>query len=345
MISKVDDEAIPFDRREPFRDPISQIVEPVVAQYSKIAKSYFFFHIAFTLGIALEILLIVFFFSTLTQSSILALSFAALFFTVFAFFTMRIYLQAKKDEQLKELKDRYVSACKSLINYREGNSESHHSIANGACRLAAQIENLESQFYDFPNLFSLSQILAKYSRRFHWRDFLNFREMLLRAAVEEHIKIVKCEPTNMEAHANLANAYVLLSGLYGEHRKRAASEDESLKISREFSDELEKKFRFTAERAIEELKILNEYAPNDPWIHAQLAYSYHDLQMPLEEMQEYETILKLRPEDKETQLKLGILYFEQGLNAKGLRVYEELKRNNYKKAETLINHYGSYQIG
>jgi hypothetical protein len=35
-----------------------------------------------------------------------------------------------------------------------------------------------------------------------------------------------------------------------------------------------------------------------------------------------------------------VLYFQQGRNAAGLEVYEELKRSNYKKAESLISFYG-----
>ena len=64
---------------------------------------------------------------------------------------------------------------------------------------------------------------------------------------------------------------------------------------------------------------------------------------PKEEIKEYETILKLCPNDKETLYKLGKLYFEQGLNAKGLQVYEILKNSNYIKAESLIHFYGAYQ--
>jgi tetratricopeptide (TPR) repeat protein len=109
------------------------------------------------------------------------------------------------------------------------------------------------------------------------------------------------------------------------------------------SPEMEAKFRVTAERAIEEFKILNDYAPDDPWVHVQLAYSYHDLQMPQEEIREYEIVLALRPNDKETLFKLGMLYFQQGMNAKGLRIYEALKETHYKKAESLIKFYGSYE--
>ena len=102
------------------------------------------------------------------------------------------------------------------------------------------------------------------------------------------------------------------------------------------------KFRATAERAIEEFKILNHYAPDDPWVHLQLAYSYHDLGMPDKETREYETVLKLCPDDRDILYKLGTLYFQQGQNAKGLQVYEELKDCNYKKAQQVISRYGDF---
>ena len=68
----------------------------------------------------------------------------------------------------------------------------------------------------------------------------------------------------------------------------------------------------------------------------------HDLQMYKEEIHEYETILKLCPNNQDTLFKLGILYFQQGMNAKGMRVYEKLKRSNYREAESLMELYGTY---
>ena len=105
---------------------------------------------------------------------------------------------------------------------------------------------------------------------------------------------------------------------------------------------MEQKFTTCTKRAIEEFKRLNDYHPNDPWVYTQLAYSYHDLQMPHDEIKAYETILDLSPEDTEALYKLGILYFEQGFNAKGLKVYEQMKSHNAQKAESLIRYYGAY---
>src|ERR1700733_5959989 len=142
------------------------------------------------------------------------------------------------------------------------------------------------------------------------------KELLLTIAVEEHLKAVKCEPTNLEVHAALANAYVMLSSLYADPCKYHDYDEERYVPVERHAEQIQAKFRATAERAIEEFKILNDYAPEDPWVHVQLAYSYHDLHMPEEEIREYEIVLSLRPDDKDTLFKLGMLYFQQGLNAK-----------------------------
>ena len=97
--------------------------------------------------------------------------------------------------------------------------------------------------------------------------------------------------------------------------------------------------RPTAEKAIQEFKIIDHYSPEDPWVHAQLASCYHDLKMHSKEITEYETILKLCPEDKQILFRLGILCFQQGENARGLQIYEQLKEMQFSRADELIDFY------
>ena len=175
----------------------------------------------------------------------------------------------------------------------------------------------------------------------HWEDVHAIREVLLQKSVQQHIELVKCEPTGMEAHTALANAYIMLSGLYVDNEKNDEPSDEHWQPLKFRNSDMEKKFRRTAERAIEEFKIIGDYAPNDPWVHSQLAYSYRDLKMPEQEIKAYESLLRIIPEDKDTQYKLGILYFQQGRDAEGLQIYEKIKRTHLKKAESLITYYGA----
>lgn len=257
---------------------------------------------------------------------------------------LRLYLSAKKPDQLLDLVDAYLSRCKEVLRYQEGIPEHHIALANAAHKLAHHLHEKEYSYYSPPFfLKSLASTLEKFSCFCHWKDLHRMKELLLLAAIEEHIKVVKCEPTNLEVHAALANAYVTLSSLYADPKKYHDYDEERWIPPERLSGNMAQQFRQTAERAIEEFQILNDYAPNDPWVHMQLAYSYHDLQMPEQEIQEYETVLKLRADDRDTLFKLGVLYFQQGKNAQGLRIYEMLKHTNFKKAESLIKFYGAYE--
>lgn len=325
-----------------YQEQLNKVFEPIFAQFDRQMKRYAAFNMAFITICAAEIFLLLTFFTFFSQSILLALILAIVFFTFFAYFTLRLYFQTKKPEQLKEIKERYINACKSLLDYQDGISEHHIALANACCKLANRLHAREYAYYRPPSLLkSLAPLLEKFSCWCHWRDLHLMKELLLQASVKEHLKLITCQPTSLEAHAALANAYVMLSGLYIDPRKMERYDEDRWIPSDKFNEDTQTKFRAIAECAIEEFKILNEYAPDDPWVHSQLAYSYHDLQMPLEEIREYEIIQKLTPNDKDNLFKLGTLYFQQGLNARGLRVYEELKKVQYKKADLLIKSYGA----
>lgn len=324
-------------------DQLNKAFEQIFIEFDRIVKRYVAFNLFFLSLCTIEVICLIFFFAWLAKSLVLALSLAVVFFTIFSFLTLRLYFQTKKPEQFKGIKERYLSTCKGFLTYPEDSSEYHLAIANAYCKFANRIHAKEYNYYRPPSWISfLIPWMEKFACWWHWEDIHSMKELLLQDTVNEHLKLVKAQPTSLEAHAALANAYVMLSGLYIDPRNMEGYDDDRWIPQNKYNEEFKKKFRFTAERAIEEFKILSEYAPDDPWVHSQLAYSYHDLQMPHEEIKEYETIQKLAPHDKDNLYKLGLLYFQQGLNAKGLRVYEELKKAHYAKAESLIKYYGEY---
>jgi tetratricopeptide (TPR) repeat protein len=327
--------------KEFYNERLHGLIEPAAQSFAKILKSYAIFNLCFGFLIATEILYLLFHLTFLIQAFLLAVHFALIFATIFSYFTLRLYFQTKKTERCFALKAQFIQAIKNYLNYQEEVPEHHLTIATMCCKLAAHLHGKEYFVYSFPSNF-LSSSLEKFSCWCHWKDVHFMKEILLHVSVDEQIKIVQLEPTNLEVHVGLANAYVMLSGLYVDPRTIEGLDEERWIPPNKYSDHFKGKFRSAAERAIEEFKILSDYAPCDPWVHAQLAFSYRDLQMPKEEIKAYETILELCPDDKETLFKLGRLYFEQGLNAKGLQVYESLKKSNYKKAESLIQFYGAY---
>lgn len=330
-----------FDRDRYYKQ-IPHLWTSTLRKLTRCIRSYGLLTLFFLAITITEIIVFFVFFTFLSQSTLLAFTLAIFFLTIFSYFVLRLYFQAKKPEHLMDLREEYFNQCKAIIHYQEGIPEHHIALASAAQKLATALHEKEYTYWSPPFfLKSLAPTLEKFSCFCYWKDIFCMKELLLNATIEEYLKVVKCEPTNLEVHAALANAYVMLSGLYADPSKYQDCDEEKWYPSERYSDKMKAKFRKTSERAIEEFKILNDYAPNDPWVHVQLAYSYHDLQMPEEEIREYETMLKLRPNDNETLFKLGMLYFQQGMNAKGLRAYQMLKQTLYKKAESLIKFYGS----
>ncbi len=258
------------------------------------------------------------------------------FFTLFLFLILRLYFYSQKNQFFLSLCEGYIDQSKQTLHFDEENIDHLITLAHLCEKGATLLQGREQSIYSLP--FG-SHGIKKISAWLHGRDFFLLQELFLEAAIALHISVIKKKPTRLEAHAHLANAYVLLSNVYASPSDEGEEEFLSWK-TRKLREEFHQKFRITAQKAIEELHILNDFAPNDPWVHRQLAYSYRDLQMPLEEIGEYETLYHLQPEDKDALYHLGILYFQQGFNAKGLQVYEELRKTHYKKAKHLIAHYG-----
>lgn len=344
-IPALDQEIFTSFNKDFYSNSIRSLIDPASSKFRKILKSYTLFNFFFAILIVGELIYILIHLTLLVQSFVMALHLALIFATCFCYFTLRLYIQTRKNEKLVRLKTDFIQACHHLLINEKEKSEHHLVVAQACCHLAAQLHDQEYNLYPCPSWIDfLSSSFEKLNCWCFWKDVQKMKELLLQACIEEHILLVRQEPTDLEAHAGLANAYVMLSGLYIDPRLMEGSEEEKWVAAQKYNEKSKKKFRNIAKRAIEEFKILSTYAPHDPWVHAQLAYSYRDLQMPEEEIKAYETILQLCPDDRETLFKLGKLYFQQGFNAKGLQVYHTLKRSNYKKAESLIHFYGAYSI-
>ncbi len=296
-----------------FQHHLPQIYRSVLKDFKKITQSYVYFHIFFATLLAIEVGSFVF----LSGRAFIALGLGALLVTGFSYLVLYFYYQARKPERLLHLKETFLGACKRHISIPQGEVQHHLSIADALLKLASYLDDYEE--HETPSL-----------SNFFWKDIFLFKRFLLDAACSEHLQQIRVTPTDLEVHASMAASFVAQSKLYRIYGK-----------IKKIEAQCEKHFKENARLAMEEFQILNHYAPNDPWIHEQLALGFKELEMPEEELKEVELLVKLRPQDKDTLFLLGILYFRQGMNAKGLQIYEELKESNFKKAEELISSYGS----
>ena len=317
-----------------FHKRMQRSYKNTLKRFKKVVSSYARFKIIFFSVFLSEFFLLLAFFPFFSRSSFFAVVLGLLFLTVFSYFVLLFYFQAKRPEQMYLLKERFIDSCRQLNTAPKGSVEHHLSVAQCALSLVSHLTHFEYRCYS--PLFGLS-IFSSFCKKlggyFHREDVFKMKEVLLHSAVKEHLDQIILSPTDLEVHASLANAYVSLSKFYLESGKN--------KFSRKIETSLKQKFQHAAKRAIEELKILCDYAPNDPWVHAQLAQSYQSLNMCEQEMKEYEKLLELSPEDKTILFRLGVLYFQLGKNAKGLQVYEELKDCRFTNAEKLISYYGA----
>ena len=301
-------------------------------QLKKIIKSFFIFNISFFSLFLVEIILFALLFSVFSSSVILALVLASMFLTSFTYLVLLFYFQSKKPEQLTNLKDHFIKVCKRALSIPIGSAEHHLTIALAALKLT---ENLnEHELLKFPKI--VFKIFKKLESFLIKEDVFKFKESLLIAAILEHLNQLKITPTDLEVHTSLTNIYTALFSLYKNAKDK-------IFFSKNQKEQLEQKYLSCIKIAIEEFRVLNDYAPNDPWIHLQLAKNYNKLDLKTDELKEYEIVYKLCPKDNNILFKLGCLYFETKLNSKGLRVYEELKMRAFKDTDKLLDLYGVYK--
>lgn len=324
----------PYEKNEPEVGKEERFIRSFDRKILSFVRLNGIFIIAFVAECALFSLFLPFF----LKSAFLAIIIAVLFLTVFGYFILRQYLESQKLSYFEALLDNFLTSNQEQL---VKSSSKEIETAKICTRIAHKLYQREYKYYAPPKFLGfLSPLLERISAWMHWRDVHQMRELLLDRAVEEHIQLVRKEPTNPDVHALLANAYVMLSGLYVKPGFLENTENERWIPEQKYGDEMHLLFLEAATNAVEEFKILKEYAPNDPWIYMQLAYSYRDLKMPEEEKEAYQSILSLRPHDHETRFNLGMLYFRRGENARGLKEFEELKKAHYSKADELLCIYG-----
>lgn len=301
-----------------------------------LARNVFLLHVLFLGMLVAEVVYFVLHVSFFVHSFTVAISLALFVITLFFYATMCLWMQTWKQHHLFSLRDTFLKMCEAHLRADATEDTRALIIATMFGRLTEHLRNLP--FAAKGRSARWDSIVKGGMHLLLKQDLFKLRELLLEACILEHLKWVREAPTNLDAHAALANGYILLSGLYAEYSPKRRF----FMSSTEGEIEALNRFQEAAYLAIEEFKILKHYAPHDPWIHTQLAYSYRDLKMPQEEIREYEILRNLCPEDADILRQLGQLYFLQGENAKGLEVYEALKEYNPELAAQLLSYYGSY---
>lgn len=299
------------------------LTESFVARFWRLNQNHVLFHIFFSSALFIQVICFSLFFAKLAQSTMIAFCLAGIFLTIFSYLVLMFYLQSRKPEKLLALRDEFLVASR----------QSPEAIQHFMSQLSVK----KSENPLLKQATTVAELVDKFRIWTQWKDLLKMKEMLLMASIREQIEQVKAEPSDLEAHALLANSYLSLSMLYEEPQLQWTPPEYQ-------SEKMRHKFEAALLRALEEYQIIDAYAPNDPWVHAQRAKIYHALKQPEKEIGEYEKILQLSPDNQDVLLRLGALYFRQGQNARGLKIYDQLKALEAQMAEQLIAHYDAYSI-
>lgn len=294
--------------------------------FQHIVKRELIFHSLFIGLAALSLIGFIFFFSFLSDSFLMGIFIACFFFAFVLYFVLKLYFQEQKPQELQQLRDEY-------LNQYPNDPE---TIAEAATDFAKLLGESKVDYFVLPQFLDfLKPSLEKFLANYHWRDAHLFKELFLRAAIDQKVKLVISHPTDQKSHQELASAYMALA----EHFQAPL---EGMNASSKSAVDFWEQFQMFARLAIEELLIVKEYAPNDLWTSTKLAECYLALGMLEQAIVEYELILEENPDDIEALFSLGKLYFKQGLHGKGLKIYEQLKEYTPAKAEELISLYGSH---
>lgn len=319
-------------------------VNPFVRSFAAINRGHVLFHSIFIIALSAGLIVFGLLFSRFLQSIAMALWLAGIFLTVFTYMVLLFYLQGRRPERLMQLRDEFISSVQRTIPYDPETLEYHSCITEAIVHLISQlrIPNAENRLVLASQ--TLTYLVDKFYIWTRWKDLLKFKEMLLLASIQEHIRLIKREPSDLEAHCLLANNYISLATLYQDPKKLAQNPNLTWTPPEYESELMRKKFEMALERALEEYTIIDAYAPNDPWVHAQRATLFKELGRPDFEQSEYEQILKLDPRNGEILYRLGRLYFRKGENARALKIYDELRTIDGEKGQELIALYNSYSV-
>lgn len=312
----------------------SQLTQNTVFEFRNLTRRYALFHIVFLLLFLSELFALLLFLPFLAKSLLLAALVAATFLTAFTYFVLRFYFQTKKPEQFLSLREEFIKKCSHGV-VSSSNSELSQGVLRATYDLIRSLEGQENQYYRVPSVLeALAPLVEKFSVWCHFGDVQMMKELLHTYCIRAQLQWIKAHPTNLDLHVSIANSYISLYKIY-----QAPAETYAFIVKEFNTPEIQHKFQKNALCAIEELKIILHYKPQDLWALSHLGAVYHDLDRKEDERKIYEALLQIAPQENGARFRLGLLYFQLGLMAQGLKIYEELSKMHDPKAKELIEYY------
>ncbi|MBS0628383.1 MAG: tetratricopeptide repeat protein [Verrucomicrobia bacterium] len=310
---------------------LESIFSSFILESKSCFRFYAYFHVLFISFLSIQLLSFLLFFSYFTKSMACASALALFFLTLFSYFVLLFFFQTKKPEQFLSIQNTFLQAYRSIHPH-----STSLQIAQATLQAIDLLSQEEYRFYKIePFLLALTSLVGKCKIRLYWKNFHAMKESFYSLGIEQIIDHIKKSPLDLEAHALLAEIYL-------EHSKLYLPPPSSFLpwIPPEyFSPLFHQRFFACSTRAVEECLVLQEYEEKNTWLFTKLAEIYQLQENAEQEIQCREELRSFAENDPELLFRLGVLYFKQGHNTKGLKIYEELQKDFPKEASLLIEHY------
>lgn len=321
--------------------PAFSYLDQTIAHFREVTKGYALFHTLFFSLFIVELLVLLIFLPLLAKSFLLAATVALTVLTGFAYFVLRFYFQTKKPEQFLAMREDFLQKIQHHLPMEAAPHQARQGTLQALRQFIQTLEGQEFDYYSLPtSLQTVQPLVRKFSVWCHWEDLHLMKELLYISCIQILIQAIKEHPTDLDLHAMLATTYTYFYKIY-----QTPSHEESYPfMAREYASlKMREAMQKYARLAMEELKIILHFRPQDSWALSQLGSIYHDLDQKEEEKKIYEHLLQISPQESAIRYRLGMLYFQLGLMAEGLKVYDELLKASDSRARELIKHYDLFQ--
>jgi len=303
-----------------FQQTTDHITKAVKARFVLAAQLYnrVFFFFAFLLASLAICALIA------SQSALAFGIFAVAMITalLIAYVTMR-FCAERKEEEAEKLTQALIDECHATFDPFESVEQTHLIAAEAARSLSADLKGVEKELCR-PVIKSLDQAFEKLSLLIHGNGVRALRKEALQAAASEIIEAIVQNPISPEHHKKLAIVYLEVACLYADEGGIPSSLEAYSKAIRQ---------------AISQLGVAKHLGSRDPWLYEQLIECYGALKEEKELLETCSELLEIAPERSDALYYVGRRYFEYGLYAEGLRIYERLLQMDSERAHVLLRVY------
>lgn len=229
----------------------------------------------------------------------------------------------RKEEEGKQFAEELIRECHATFDPFESREQTHLIAADAARNLSAAIAGLEKVLCR-PFFRPLEPAFEKLSALIHGSGVRFLQQAALQCAALEITEAITEKPLHSEHHKKLAIVYLEVACLYAD----------SARISGAYSKAIR--------RAISQLGVARHLGLQEPWLYEQLIECYGALKERDKLLETCAELLAIASEQSSVLYYVGRRYFEHGLYAEGLKIYEQLLPVDSERAHTLLRVYHRY---